>query len=352
MSDMFDKVYSLYKVTQFPKHIECLKAGWTVPPIHLNMDLSSHCSQSCQFCFRNNLSLGGIDRFKDNDVFISKDTLSRLINEIPDVGICGVELTGFYGEPTMNPNFDFFASGLKSAGIQVGLITNGDFLHKIKSYSILSYIRVSISSLNNEIHKKIRGGKRDINKILESLEKINSERQSGVGPVTGFGFTIDLYNYKEVYDVCMKACNIGCNNIRLTPVWKNDMSYYSEIVEAVTTQVKKAKKEIGSRMKIIGPDTYEKVYMGKKNYNRCCYSNLTMNITADGECYPCCVTRGVKGWSFGNINEQSLDEIVWGYPRRKLLKNINPNGCPSCIWDAKNEFIEYMVEGGMHAEFV
>jgi radical SAM protein with 4Fe4S-binding SPASM domain len=275
-----------------------------------------------------------------------------LINEIPKVGICGVELTGFYGEPTMHPNFDYFVSGLKSKGISIGLITNGDFLDKIKSYSLLSYIRVSISSLKNEVHKKIRGGKKDISKILEDLRNINYSNKVCFQPVTGLGFTIDLYNYKEVYDVCIKACHIGCNNIRLTPVWKNDMSYWTKISEEVHKQVKEAKKEIGDRLKIIGPDTYEKVYMGKKNYHRCCYSNLTMNITADGECYPCCVTRGVKGWSFGNINEQSLDEIVWGYPRRKLLKNINPNGCPSCIWDAKNEFIEYMVEGGMHAEFV
>jgi radical SAM protein with 4Fe4S-binding SPASM domain len=326
--------------------------GWTVPPIHLNIDLSSRCSQNCEFCYKNNLSLGGVERFK-NELFLPKKTLDKLIHEIPKVGIMGVELTGFYGEPTMHPNFDYFVDNLKTEGVLVGLITNGDFLHKIHSSSQLSYIRVSISSLKNEIHQKIRGGKRDVSDILLSLHNINKVGNAiGLSPVTGLGFTIDLYNYKEVYDLCAVAFNIGCSNVRLTPVWKNDMSYWTKISEAVTKQVKMAKKDVGDRLKIIGPDTYEKVYMGKKNYHKCYYSNLTMNITADGECYPCCVTRGVKGWSFGNINEQSLDEIIWGYPRRKLLQNINPAGCPSCIWDSKNEFIEYVVEGGMHAEFV
>jgi MoaA/NifB/PqqE/SkfB family radical SAM enzyme len=348
-NNMSNDIYSPYKATQFPDHIMALKNGWTVPPVHLNIDLSSICSQNCVFCYRNNLELGGVKR-QPSAVLLPDKTIDRLIKEIPEVGIKGVELTGFYGEPTLHPKFDYFVKGLIDGGISVGVITNGDFLHKKKELYDLSYLRVSISSLKNDIHKRIRGGKRDIRDILESLENINLKRKPTT--ITGLGLTIDEYNYKEVYEVCELAYGIGCDNVRLTPVWKNDMNYWRRLSPLVMPQVVRAKREFGDKLFIMGPETYEKVYLGKKNYHTCNYGYFTMNITADGFCSPCCVTRGVKGWSFGNVNKQSLDEIVWGYPRRKLLKSINPNKCPTCIWDSKNEFIEYLIEGGKHAEFV
>ena len=307
-------VYSPYKATQFPDHLSALKQGWTIPPIHLNIDLSSYCSQDCTFCYRNNLELGGVRRELTSS-FLSNETLDRLVTEIPKAGVRGVELTGFYGEPTMHPKFNEFVLGLRCNGISVGLITNGDFLHKINANDF-SYIRVSISSLKQELHDKIRKGK-NIQLILDSLEKINKEKKD---TVTGFGFTIDDYNYTEVFAVCKKAEEIGCANIRFTPVWKDDMEYWRNFEESALFQVGRARQEF--KLKIIGPEIYAKMYRGKKNYKTCNYAYFTMNITSDGLCYPCCVTRGVKWWDFGNINEQSLDEIVWGYQRRNLIKNI------------------------------
>jgi radical SAM protein with 4Fe4S-binding SPASM domain len=297
--------------------------------------------------------LGGVQRFKDKEVFIDADRLWKLADEIEDVGIKGVELTGFYGEPLANPATEEFAQKLINGHkVKVGLITNGDLLGKLGDVKYnLSYIRVSMSSLKDSVHKKVRGGHTKVENILNSLKEVNDGHIVS-GPVTGIGFTIDTYNYKEVYDLCTQAYYIGCDNVRLTPVWKNDMKYWKKLHKDVIGQIAKFRKDYGNELVIIGPETYVKNYTIAKKYQTCYYSNLTMNMTSDGECYPCCVTRGVKGWAFGNIYKQSLDEIVWGLPRRKLIKSINPNSCPSCIWDNKNEFLEYVVEGGEHAEFV
>jgi len=341
-------VYSPYKITQYPEYIRALKQGWTVPPIHLNIDLSMKCTQNCEFCYRNNLQLGGVSRNKNMFSELCSDRLGILVEEIINAGIKGVELTGQYGEPTLNSAFDDFVIDLVQHGVPVGLITNGDLLDKKLSLSMLSYIRVSMSSLKDELHKKIRGGHRPVQEILNNLKEINKHKNR---TVTGIGLTIDEINYSEVYEFCKVVEELGCNNIRLTQVWKDDPSYWYKIADDVHKQVRNAREDF-KNIVIIGPEEYEKVYLGKKNYTKCYYSSLVMNITADGECYPCCVTRGVKGWSFGNIYDKSFDEIIWGYPRRSLLKNIQVTKCPKCIWDSKNEFLEYIVEGGEHAEFV
>jgi radical SAM protein with 4Fe4S-binding SPASM domain len=341
-------VYSPYKITQHPEHIKALKSGWTIPPIHLNIDTTMKCTQNCEFCYRNNLQLGGVTRRKNNLTELSAERLKTLVDEIVAAGIKGVELTGQYGEPTFNPAFDDFVIELVNHGIPVGLITNGDLLDKKLSTYLLSYIRVSMSSLKDELHKKVRGGHRPVQEILNNLKEINKQKNR---TITGIGLTIDEYNYSEVYDFCKVVTEIGSDNIRLTQVWKDDPSYWNDIRSSVFEQVKRAREDF-KNITIIGPEEYEKVYLGEKKYSKCYYSHLVMNITADGECYPCCVTRGVKGWSFGNIHDKSLDEIIWGYDRRKLLKNIQVTKCPKCIWDSKNEFLEYVVEGGEHAEFI
>lgn len=342
-------VYSPYKATQWPDHIAAMRNGWTVPPIHLNIDLTMNCTQNCTFCYKNNRNLGGVERSENTRSSIPDERLLPLVGEIVAAGIRGVELTGQYGEPTLHPMFNQFVDALNLKGIRVGLITNGDRLDKISNLRYFSYIRVSMSSLDQAKHESIRNGKRDVNEILDNIRRVAYSD----GPVVGIGLTIDEQNYTEVYEICKKAHDIGCDNIRLTQVWKDDPAYWQMIRNEVYAQVSTARSELSGRgFVIIGPEEYEKVYLGKKNYKTCYYSHLVMNITADGKCWPCCVKRNVAGFDFGNINYQTLDEIIWGYARRELLKSINVSKCPACIWDAKNEFLEYCVEGGDHEEFV
>jgi MoaA/NifB/PqqE/SkfB family radical SAM enzyme len=302
------------------------------------------------FCYRNNLNLGGVERSENTRSSIPDERLGPLVNEIVNAGIRGVELTGQYGEPTLHPMFNIFVNALNLKGIKVGLITNGDMLDKIANPRYFSYVRVSMSSLDQVKHESIRRGKRPVTEILDNIRGISYIDK---GPVVGIGLTIDERNYTEVYDICKKAYNLGCDNIRLTQVWKDDPAYWQEIRDDVYTQVTKAREEFsGKEFVIIGPEEYEKVYLGKKKYKTCYYSHLVMNITSDGKCWPCCVKRNVAGFDFGNINYQTLDEVIWGYARRDLLKSIDVGKCPACIWDAKNEFLEYCTEGGDHEEFV
>jgi len=327
--------------------------GYPTPPIHLNIDITNICSQQCLWCmYQSNITLGGINRDVNLTAKISSERLDKLIEEFVECGIQGVEITGG-GEPLIHPYFNTFVESLLKFGIKVGVITNGDFLGKhIDTLSQCLYVRVSITSLSENIHKETRKPKTNttVADIIKMVGNLNSVKQRYC--MVGVGLTIDKSNYKEIYDIVKKAKEIGCNNIRLIMTWVNDPSEYSEIWGEVVRQVERSKEFNNDYFTIIPPYSYMKYMNEKKDFKKCYYPWLTMNITADGECYPCCILRGVKEYSFGNINDESLWDIVYGSKRKNLIRNIIPSKCPVCIWGEKAQFLEYLVEGGGHCEFV
>lgn len=362
-------VYSGLKVLHFPQAIMDARLGVALPTLHLNVDLTNVCDHACGFCmWQVAFDLGGVHREVGLKDMIPRARIEPLIDEIVRAGVRGVEITGG-GEPTVHPDFDRFATGLLDAGLRVGVITNGTFLHKhLEVLARAAFVRVSLSSLREDVHRLIRQPKTK-HRVAETLAALrdlcltpagDAERQISVG------FTIQEENYTEVYDLCSTAKALGCQNVRLTMTWVDDAATrYAAIWPQVAAQAARARADlVGDGFAIYGPEEWQSYQANDREpYDKCAYSHFVANLTADGKVWPCCIVRHQAGWAMGSIHEEGLDSILLGARRAKFVREINPStDCPPCIWRPKNIAMRALLDGNAvpptpdpplpHAEFI
>lgn len=130
-------------------------------------ETTGRCNYNCPIC---------VDRVRDfhmsqNDFYMLVDTNYHLFNPK------GVWLD-FSGEPLMDPHFFDRVKYLKSKNLKVRISTNGSLLSKKNRTQLIEseidYVVISISTLNNEIYKKIRGIDA-LSSVLSNLMQLKKE---------------------------------------------------------------------------------------------------------------------------------------------------------------------------------
>lgn len=135
---------------------------WT--PQHIVIELTYNCSLFCEHCYAD-AGYGS---------FMCEDFLNKLIEEIVDLQVTTVQLTG--GEPTLHPSFERIVKELTNNGIIVTITSNGYFDSKIdKSFLPIvgtsGYIQISIDGLQDS-HNKIRGKNDAYEKTLSTVKRL------------------------------------------------------------------------------------------------------------------------------------------------------------------------------------
>jgi hypothetical protein len=95
----------------------------TAHPLHLDLELTSHCNLRCKMCWQSGLLDTPMGFMKD-------DLFKKLVDEGVAQGLCGIKLQ-IRGESTMHPRLARLARYARDAGVlDVQLTTNGTLLGK------------------------------------------------------------------------------------------------------------------------------------------------------------------------------------------------------------------------------
>ena len=131
------------------------------------------CNQACQYCFH------GGKGFGKNSVTIRKqnpisDWGPHLFTQMKKVGIQNLSISGG-GEPLMYSGIDDLIFSAKENGLNVRLVTHGNFadpnIHT--SLKICDNIRISLDTMNANTYLEMRGVKQEAGLMDETIKNIS-----------------------------------------------------------------------------------------------------------------------------------------------------------------------------------
>ena len=95
----------------------------------------------------------------------------------------------------------------------------------------------------------------------------------------------------------------------------------------------------------------------EKSYRQCLGLPFMTHIDAKGNVWPCVAHIGTKEFCYGNIYEQSFEEIWEGTRRQKILHqlhklDINKVCREACRLDEINRYLDDLKNPGEHVNFI
>ena len=173
----------------------------------LNLEATSYCNANCSMCPRDCVKEYG---------YISLDTVDKLIDKIGDYLLYEISISG-RGEPTFHPQLIEIIKKLQTLKTKISVVTTTDGIKDATYKQLideLDIMRISVSSIDEQIFKKIHRGL-NYDKIWANITKLvnyNPEK-----------LHIHLGGGEETYPALEKTISFfkanDVNNIYLLPLW-------------------------------------------------------------------------------------------------------------------------------------
>jgi len=282
-----------------------------IPPYHVQLYPTNRCSRDCSFC-----SCGKRDKRHQ----LNLTDIIWKIQYLKKFGAQAVTISGG-GEPLLHPHINEIIMNLWRMGLDIGLVTNGDYLHVLdpRSLSSLTWIRISGSD-EYEFDAKWWG---DVaGPIVERRKNIAwsfsyvATKKFDVRNLDQYLWTAEHYNFTHVRVV-------------------GDLLHPDEV-------------------KAFIPDHKLLIWQPRKTPRRgaanCWVSLLRPVIGADGYIYPCCgVQYARKIPDRDNPEEMRMKAIP-----RPWVEQVPFDGsyCARCYYSDYNHFIENMRMPLEHRNFI
>ncbi|MGV8171374.1 MAG: radical SAM protein [Candidatus Woesearchaeota archaeon] len=364
---MFDNSESHNKLKQFTPHKilqhldrieELLNTGDTIP-ITVEVDPSKVCNHHCLRCT--------FEEYHDSHKkVLSEEVMKSLADDFVDMGVKAVLWTGG-GEPLINTAMQNVFSYFTNKKIEQGISTNGslvttDYNHIFADNFV--YVRFSVDAASSYMYKVIHGNK-DFDKVIKNIKELcilrdKSQRKDRV--TVGFSFLAHPENYKEIYDATKLARELGVDYIQIKPIVmhrKNQID--SGYFDACLHYIYAAKDLETDKFKVLSLD-YKFKDLKSENYNRTysfCWGHPFMTtISAEGYVNFCCHTRGLKEYTFGNVNKDRFKNIWKGEERKEAITRMRHDGLtncpPNCKYHMINQTLEEILSSqvGTHKNFL
>ena len=336
------KAFSEFKILNHLGRIQAILRGETPLPVTVEIDPTDACNHNCFWCIDRHLRRG-------KPAAMAPETLFDLVDELARLGVGAVTIKGG-GEPLVHPAIDELLLRLKGAGIECGIITNGELLldHLETAASCCTWVRVSLAAASAAVHQRIHrpASPEAFAKTLEGI------RASAQRVFTGVVMVVGKENLAEIGPAAEQAKALGARYIAFKQAVAPQEDLSPEMLMAMDESYHrvKARLEDGS-FHVLGSRVYHFLRLGPpRPYDLCKAHHLVGIVCADGGVYACCSTRGDPRFCFGSLHESSFGEI-WRSPRRReVLQRIDQGVCRSiCLgrtsymrYDHYNDCIEYL----------
>ena len=299
------------KIYYYLDQIEKLNKGEFVAPISCEIDPSNACNLKCGFC------MFGEWR-KDHHEHLNLETYISLVGELQRMGTKSITFTGG-GEPLMNPDFNLMVSIAKSLGFQIGLVTNGVLLNKVKNLEDFLFIRVSLDAHNREDYKKVKG--------VDCFDTVLDNITNGLlrNKIIGLSYVVGPDNNKDLQNAEDLANELGVCYLQMKP------SYVNESKEIFTDFEYPDGRTVIETERCIAKDNVP-----------CTIAALVGIVGANGDVYFCCQGRGVDRLTLGNLKNKSFKQM-W---TERLSLKPNVSLCPMCRYMNYTKSYKSILEDG------
>lgn len=344
-----------HKLIYHPKAVSKWLNGENIYPIEVEISPSGACNHRCIFC--------AVDYVGYKPNYLKKDVILRDIKHMADNGLKSVICSG-EGEPLLNKDLPEIVKGIKNYGVDVAMSSNGVLLDKDfvnECLDCFTWIRFSVASTEPESYKKIhQGRKQDLQLVLDNLQyAAEFKKKNNLKTTLGVQCLLIPDNLSQITEQAKILREIGVDYFTIKPYSQHLHSDNHFVVDYESLL------DLEKEIKQLETDTY-KIYFRanamqkmhhKKCYNQCLGLPFMTHIDAAGEVWPCIAHLGTEGFSYGNINEQTFEEIWNGQRRRDVENKINSGDInkicrEACRLDEINKYLDELKHPGGHVNFI
>jgi len=346
--------------------IEHFDKGKRIAPLHIDVGIAKFCNSACIYCY-------GMFQDIKKGVYIQKAPLLQFMRDAGKVGVKSISIIGD-GEPTCNPHFyDALYEG-KKAGLSLATSTNGFLLDTPeKRKAILDncdWMKFTVGAGTREGYKLIH--QRDhFNQVVKNIEAMVKEKKElgskcDIGMQTIFVPTLMA---EEIIEEAKLAVKLGVDYFLIkqcslpdkgeSGMMQFDLNDYDkpEIQEALhkAESYATSKTDIVVKWGLINQK-------GKKSYNHCPSIPLILEISGNGDVFPCGHMFGDKPqfdkYKMGNLHEDRFKDIINSDRYWNIIKEMRCNfdvqkQCHgNCRMDRTNEFITNYLDRPMGVNFI
>lgn len=349
-----------HKLMYHPKRVSAWLEGDVIYPINAEISISGACNHRCIFC--------SADYMGYESSFLPKEIVHSCFAEMQIKGLKSVLFAGT-GEPLLNRESAAIINDTKKLGIDTALSTNGVLFTKSvaeECMESLSWVRFSISAGTEITYKKIHRGKDgDLERVFENIyHAAQLKRKYHWNTVLGVQIVMIPENENEIVLLAKKVKELGADHFSVKSYGVQPLNT-NTVKERIDPQTYYDNREqLVQELEKLSDTNFQTIYRanrmqhGKegKNYSECYAMPFHVNIDACGNLWPCCVLVGMNGMCFGNIYEQSFEEIWNGDQRMHVvqkIKDMKLSECASeCKLDAMNRYLHELKYPNAHVNFI
>jgi radical SAM protein with 4Fe4S-binding SPASM domain len=339
-------------------------------PIHMTIGLTNYCNHKCPWCYINWHQAGRTSERSGagnrNQKAVNADwRLIEAVGEARELGLKSVTIVGD-GEPTLHKRFIDILERLHQYGLQIGIFTNfstgkPEVIAALAKYCF--FVRGSLDAASAEVHRQSHGAD-DFDLVIANLKRLIALRGDNKQPVIGVQFVSNQWNYAQLPYAARFYRDIGVDYMTIKPAYKNSLNPAhpeNEIDNRVVFPLMREAQSLSTaKFKVYAkyPQFLEVVEYKTNDaryYKKCHATPLSPYLDEDGNVEMCGNLKG-RGFTMGNIHENSFSEIWSSQRRQECLAKIDLFTCPSgCKLDPLNKVLWnafHPDEDRVHSNFV
>ena len=337
ISDGLNLMLHPHRVSKYLEEGDCY-------PIYMEISPVGNCNHGCTFCSYDIMGYPGR--------MLETDPLLDFLDEAANYGLRSILYSG-EGEPLLHPDIVNIIIHTKMKGIDVGLYTNGHLLTDKMAAKILpslTFFRFSLNGGTRENYAKIHGVKPDVfDKVVHNAShavRIRNSRGLSVDIGAQYVLVPENIDYLLKGIAAMKEACVDYFVIKpfvqhgLAQAYKINREFTLDPINPVLDEAEKLSD--GDFKVIVRRDSFKK--HGQRCYPHCLGTSFMPALNSKGDIAPCVAYWDREEFVFGNIYNNSFQEIWHSGKRKKvkqlLEKKLDLKGCPSdCRPNAINEFL-------------
>ena len=333
--------------------------GRTVYPIYVEISPAGACNHRCSFC--------AVDYIGYQTIFLEKTLLIKRLKEMQTLGVKSVMFAG-EGEPLLHKDLPEVICETQQAGIDISITTNAVPMTQKwieAALASVTWIKTSINAGTPETYAEIHQTKKeDFDKVVSNLERAAEYKsQHNLKCALGSQMVLLPENETECVTLAKTMKSIGMNYLVIKP--------YSQHKKSITEKYKKIEygqaDDIQHQLNELNDDNFSVVFREKTmekllddgHYYQKCYStpNFWGYIMSNGSVYGCSAYLLDDRFCYGNINDNTFQEIWEGEKRKTNLEYIenelNISECrQNCRMDEVNRYLWDIKHPPEHVNFI
>ncbi len=344
---MTTNVYSDKKLVWFPTKLNSFVDGNITAPIYVRIKPTNVCPQKCTWCsYKHGDDYDGImhNAIDLRDV-MPREKLLEVLDDLKEIGTKCVTFSGG-GEPLAHPHIAEVMAHTVANGLDLSIITNGQLLcgDRASALALAKWVRISIDywdadsmSASRKIHKR----------FFDVIDRNMREFRMICNGEFTINFIVTRENFHMLVAAALWLRDVGVDNIRLSPCWKDDFfEYHEPIMAGVIKQIDACRTLQTNSFKVYSSYDIRRD-VKTRPCSTCLFQQVVTVVAADQFVYRCHHTAYTDTGRLGSIKDRRFKDLWFSKEVRDKLLNFDAkSSCDSiqCSNDGKNLFYNQLME--------